>query len=55
MVKLKDWQNETIMILLQVLGDVHEFEKAVKLIVEDVTFDTDVVVSVFETNIRVLG
>jgi len=38
-----------------VLGDVHEFEKAVKLIVEDVTFDTDVVVSVFETNIRVLG
>ena len=32
-----------------------EFEKAVHLIVEDVTFDTDIVVSVFETNIRVLG
>jgi len=39
----------------QVLGDVSEFEKAVRLVIEDVTFDTDVVVSVFETNIRVLG
>jgi len=39
----------------QVLGDVAEFEKAVRLVIEDVTFDTDVVVSVFETNIRVLG
>ena len=40
---------------LQVLGNVTEFEKAVQLVIKDVTFDTDVVVSVFETNIRVLG
>jgi len=43
------------LVLWQVLGDVEGFEKAVRLVVEDVTFDTDVVVSVFETNIRVLG
>jgi len=53
-------KSEDIMLLLllllwQVLGDVEEFEKAVRLVIEDVTFDTDVVVSVFETNIRVLG
>ncbi|XP_024938661.1 ER degradation-enhancing alpha-mannosidase-like protein 3 isoform X2 [Cephus cinctus] len=40
---------------LVVLGDLEEFENAVKLIVRDVTFDTDVVVSLFETNIRMLG
>ncbi|XP_052093110.1 ER degradation-enhancing alpha-mannosidase-like protein 3 [Mytilus californianus] len=40
---------------LAVLGEVKEFDKAVKLVVSQVTFDTDVVVSVFETNIRVLG
>ena len=44
-----------LLLLWQVLGDVEEFEKAVHLVIEDVTFDTDVVVSVFETNIRVLG
>lgn len=37
------------------LGDVNEFERAVKLIIKDVTFDSDVIVSVFETNIRILG
>lgn len=40
---------------LVVLGEIKEFDKAVKLVVSQVTFDTDVVVSVFETNIRVLG
>uniref|UniRef100_A0A1B6C508 alpha-1,2-Mannosidase n=1 Tax=Clastoptera arizonana TaxID=38151 RepID=A0A1B6C508_9HEMI len=40
---------------LAVLGDLTEFEHAVKLIIRDVNFDTDIVVSVFETNIRVLG
>lgn len=40
---------------LAVLGDLEEFEHAVKLIVQDVSFDHDIVVSVFETNIRVLG
>jgi len=40
---------------LAVIGNVTEFEKAVQLVIKDVKFDTDVVVSVFETNIRVLG
>nr|BAN20892.1 mannosyl-oligosaccharide alpha-1,2-mannosidase, putative [Riptortus pedestris] len=40
---------------LVVLGDLAEFEHAVKLVIRDVTFDSDVTVSVFETNIRVLG
>ncbi|XP_046676855.1 ER degradation-enhancing alpha-mannosidase-like protein 3 [Homalodisca vitripennis] len=40
---------------LAVLGDLAEFEHAAKLITQDVSFDSDVVVSVFETNIRVLG
>ena len=39
----------------QVLGQYDEFDKAVRLVIRDVKFDTDVVVSVFETNIRVLG
>ena len=40
---------------LAVLGDLTEFEHAVRLIIRDVSFDSDIVVSVFETNIRVLG
>ena len=40
---------------LQVLGELDEFEHAVNLVIDNVSFDTDVVVSVFETNIRVLG
>ncbi|KAK4877426.1 hypothetical protein RN001_009932 [Aquatica leii] len=40
---------------LVVLGDLEEFEHAIKLVIKDVSFDNDVVVSVFETNIRVLG
>ncbi|XP_018324455.1 ER degradation-enhancing alpha-mannosidase-like protein 3 isoform X2 [Agrilus planipennis] len=40
---------------LVILGDLEEFEHGVKLIVKDVSFANDVVVSVFETNIRVLG
>ena len=39
----------------QVLGEVDLFEEAVRLVIKDVSFDTDVVVSVFETNIRMLG
>ena len=39
----------------QVLGEVEEFEKAVRLVISDVRFDSDLVVSVFETNIRVMG
>lgn len=39
----------------QVLNKLDEFEDAVKKAVRDVRLDNDVVVSVFETNIRVLG
>ena len=40
---------------LFILGDFNEFEKGVKMIMRDVHFDRDIVVSVFETNIRMLG
>lgn len=40
---------------LVILNDLEEFEHAVKLVIKDVNFDNDVVVSVFETNIRVVG
>ncbi|XP_002739935.1 ER degradation-enhancing alpha-mannosidase-like protein 3 [Saccoglossus kowalevskii] len=40
---------------LALLGNYKKFENAVQLVIRDVTFDTDIVVSVFETNIRVLG
>lgn len=39
----------------QVLNKLDEFEDAVRKAVSDVRLDNDVVVSVFETNIRVLG
>lgn len=39
----------------QVLNKLDEFEEAVRKAVRDVRLDNDVVVSVFETNIRVLG
>lgn len=40
---------------LVILGDLEEFEHAVKLVIHNVTFDNDVIVSVFETNIRMIG
>jgi len=40
---------------LAVLGETSEFLRAVQLVIETVTFDADLVVSVFETNIRELG
>ncbi|KAL1502333.1 hypothetical protein ABEB36_007489 [Hypothenemus hampei] len=40
---------------LVILNDMEEFEHALKLVIKDVNFDNDVVVSVFETNIRVVG
>ncbi|CAJ0936687.1 unnamed protein product [Ranitomeya imitator] len=39
----------------QVLNRTHEFEDAVRKVINDVNLDNDIVVSVFETNIRVLG
>ncbi|NWQ69087.1 EDEM3 protein, partial [Neopipo cinnamomea] len=40
---------------LVVLNKTKEFEEAVKKVIKDVNLDNDIVVSVFETNIRVLG
>ena len=40
---------------LVVLGEYDEFERSVKKTIETVRFDSDLVVSVFETNIRVVG
>lgn len=40
---------------LVVVGELEEFEKAVKLVVSNIRFDADLVVSVFETNIRMVG
>ena len=41
--------------MLAIIGDYPEFRRAVKLVIRDVSFDKDVVVSVFESTIRVLG
>ncbi|XP_047524243.1 ER degradation-enhancing alpha-mannosidase-like protein 3 [Pieris napi] len=40
---------------LAVMGDFSEFSRAIKLVIHDVTFDHDIIVSVFETNIRMIG
>ncbi|XP_043203401.1 ER degradation-enhancing alpha-mannosidase-like protein 3 isoform X1 [Amphibalanus amphitrite] len=40
---------------LMVLGELDELEHAVRLVIRDVRLDADLVVSVFETNIRMLG
>lgn len=40
---------------LVIIGDYDEFERAVKLVIDDVKFDNDIIVSVFETNIRMIG
>ncbi|OWY97125.1 ER degradation-enhancing alpha-mannosidase [Phytophthora megakarya] len=41
--------------MLAVLGDREEFARAVKLVIDSVSFDRDVTVSVFESTIRVIG
>eukprot|EP00066_Takifugu_rubripes_P022985 XP_011612251.1 PREDICTED: ER degradation-enhancing alpha-mannosidase-like protein 1 isoform X3 [Takifugu rubripes] len=40
---------------LLVLGNVTEFQRAVKLVIDNVSFDKDSTVQVFEANIRILG
>lgn len=40
---------------LVILGNISEFERAVQLVVQHVNFDIDRNVSVFETNIRIVG
>ena len=37
------------------MGDIDEFEKGMRLLLDRLSFNQDVNVSVFETNIRVLG
>lgn len=41
--------------MLVVIGDFDEFEVALKKVISDLNFDVDIIVSVFETNIRMLG
>lgn len=38
----------------QVLGNVSEFQRAVRLVIDNVSFDKDSTVQVFEANIRFL-
>lgn len=40
---------------LAVIGDYDEFERAIKLVIENVRLDSNLVVSVFESNIRMIG
>ncbi|XP_015787790.1 ER degradation-enhancing alpha-mannosidase-like protein 1 isoform X1 [Tetranychus urticae] len=40
---------------LAIMGNVSEFQKAVQLVIDQVSFDKDVIVQVFEANIRLLG
>lgn len=40
---------------LVMMGDIPEFDTALKRIIKDLDFDTNIIVSVFETNIRMLG
>ncbi len=37
------------------IGSIDEFSSAVRKVLTDISFDSDLVVSVFETNIRVVG
>ena len=41
--------------LYQVIGEIDEFSNAIKTVINNVQLDADLVVSVFETSIRVLG
>ena len=47
--------SNSVHIKFQVMGQVEKFESAVKLVIDYAKFDSDIIVSVFETNIRVLG
>lgn len=44
-----------VLYILQIFGNYSEFEKSVARVITEVNFDTDVIVSVFETNIRMVG
>ena len=40
---------------LVIMGDLEEFERAIRLVIDNVKFDYDISVAVFETNIRMVG
>ena len=40
---------------LVIMNDFDEFERGVRLVIDNVHFDHDIIVSVFEVNIRVVG
>ena len=40
---------------LFIMGDLEEFDRAIKTIVNSVSFNSDIVVTTFETNIRIVG
>ena len=48
-------RSSTVICTFGFLGDLDEFEKGCRLVIDNVEFDSDIVVSVFETNIRVVG
>lgn len=57
---MKTWGNYSLTLIdsldsLLVMGQEAEFLRSVKWVVDNVSFDVDVGVSVFETNIRVVG
>lgn len=45
-------QKSYIALFLQVLGNASEFKRAVQIVIDNVTFDLNSTVQVFETNIR---
>ena len=48
-------QTSLSLSLPQVIGDIAEFSRAIRMVLIGVQFDADLTVSVFETNIRMLG
>jgi mannosidase alpha-like ER degradation enhancer 2 len=54
------WGNYSLTLIdaldtLYVMGNMTEFARAAQLVIDNVSFNKDINVSVFETNIRVLG
>jgi hypothetical protein len=54
------WGNYSLTLVdaldtLYVMGNMSEFARAAQLVIDNVSFNKDINVSVFETNIRILG
>lgn len=52
LLQLMLWLHRVFFFSWQVLGNVTEFQRAVKLVIDTVSFDKDSTVQVFEANIR---